>query len=456
MFKRKKSKINKMEKLRHILDNFNDPIIKKSISKDDKIFESVYRRLLAESLISKVNTPSELLVKKSYNGETSIDGYIKEEKIAISKQFETTEQAGNVEGEFSEEDHFDGEDIYEVEKVDVSTAEFLEVEPKEVDKESITKKIISEESSSIEKKDKMMIFQEIIDKIQMYRPIAIIEMWVFTLTIGVVSISGLFLLRDWLFLNFGVYGNKFIPTLEGIQNVHIWFGFAFVIFGLFHFVFHIYTKEKDILPKQTLRDFKTFLHSGMYLIGFARKEDYGTSERFYGRQRIVYSALVYILGLTSLTGMFHYMNFLSDNLTMVHVIPAGLSIMVLLFHFLITIRKHDIIALKSAFITGTLPLWYIRKNHPIWFEKMRGDRESKLKGLSDSITVKTNKTLIEGGSNLTNAVLKFALLLNDYPDSENIEAISEELQNTLPPDRLDRIIELAHELNDEVKEESKN
>ena len=192
----------------------------------------------------------------------------------------------------------------------------------------------------------------------------------------------------------------------------------------------------------------------MYLIGLARREGYG-SERFYGRQRIIYLALIYILGLTILTGLLYYMNILSSDLAMVHVIPAGLSIMVLFFHFLITIRKHDTIALNCAFITGKLPRWYARKNHPIWYKKVMTERESTLERLPHSIIVQRNKTLIEGGSDLTNAMLKFALLLNDCPDKENIKAITMELQATLPPDKLERIIELAEKLKEEPEEDSK-
>lgn len=416
-----------MEKLRQILDNPYDPKIKKSISKDNENLESIRQRLSGEpSKADMKHALDDILSKKYSSLKPRVAVHTKKEKIVQpkTKQFEATEQASDVKDKPFEED------LYEVEKVDVSEPEFLEAKPKEVAKETSPEKSISEEPSLIDKKDKMVVFQEIkiIDKIQMYRPIIIFEMWAFTLTLGVVAVSGLFLMRDWLFLNFGVYGDKFIPTPEGTQNIHIWFGFAFAVLGLFHLAIHIFSKKKEILPKQTLRDFKAFLHSGMYLIGLARREDYGTSERFNGRQRIIYLALVYILGLTILTGLLHYMNFLSHDLAMIHVIPAGLSIMVLLFHFLITIRKHDSIALKGAFITGKLPRWYVRKNHPIWYETFGIERKTTSGRLSHPITVQTDKTLIGGGSDLTNAASKSALFLNDCPDNEGKQETEEELQ----------------------------
>lgn len=466
MSKGKKAKINKMEKLRQILDNPYEPKIKKLISKDDKNLELVRRKLSGESSISKNHTSSEFLAKKSDSLKPKVAIRQKEEKITPPeiRKLEPDERIKDVKGESPKED------LYEVKKTDVSKPEFLKVKTKEVSKETPPEKIIRKETPPLDRKDKMVVFQEIgtdkiyretrrgipySDKIQMYRPITIIEIWAFTLILGVVAISGLFLMRDWLFLNFGVYGDKFIPTPAATQNIHIWFGFAFAILGLFHLAIHIFSKKKDILPKQALRDFKAFLHSGMYLIGLSRREGYGTSGRFYGRQRIIYLALVYILGLTALTGFLYYLNFLSEDLVIVHVIPAGLSIMVLLFHFLITIRKHDTIALKGAFVTGKLPRWYVRKNHPIWYEKMRGERESTLEELPDSTTARTNKTMIEGGNRLTNAVFKFALLFNACPDEEDIKDITKELQITIPLDELERIIELAEGLKDEPEEESK-
>ena len=294
------------------------------------------------------------------------------------------------------------------------------------------------------------------DKIQMYKLTTIIEIWAFTLTIGVVAISGLFLMRDWLFLNFGVYGDKFIPTPEGIQDIHIWFGYVFAVLGLFHVIIHIFSNKKDILSKQTLLDFKGFLHSGMYLIGFARREEYRNTEgRFTGRQRIIYISLVYILGLTTITGLLYYLNFLPSGLSMVHVVPAGLSIMVLLFHFLITLRKHDSIALKATFFARKLPNWYVRKNHPIWYKELISKRKTNIRRSLSPTSSLVDKISVKGNSDLINAVSKFILLLDENPDESAIKVITEELQKDHDQDELQRIIELADQLEDKVKVEDK-
>ncbi len=458
MLKDDKSKKKKMAKLRQILDNPNDPKFNKSKSKEDENLELVRKRLLDESSQTKDYVPSsESSVKKTDSLEPI--STVHENKKEVEPEIKQ-----------SAEDISTTKDLIEIEKAEVSKPESSQDKPKEVVKKTKPEKTIDEIHTSIDKKDKIIDFQEAekdeiyrmakrgipsSDKIQIYKPITIIEIWAFTIIIGIVAISGLFLMRDWLFLNFGVYGDKFITTPVGTLNVHIWFGFAFAVIGLFHLAIHIFSRNKDILPKKTLRDFKAFLHSGIYLIGFARREDYQTSERYSGRQRITYFALVYILSLTAITGFLYYMNLLSQELALVHVIPAGLSIMVLLFHFLITIRNHDMIALKCAFIDGKIPRWYARKNSPIWLKIINKERESTIKKLLHSKTFQTNNNLIDDENNLDNALLKFALLINENPDVEDLKAIAKELQVTMTSDDLKRIIELAKKLKDEPEEESK-
>jgi len=460
MPKDKKSKINKIEELRKILDDPNDPEIKKLKPKDSENLELIRRKLIARMPSKKdYEKSSESFVKKydKLKSKTDVSKIEKRSSIPETTKIVPTKQAIHIEKKPIDRDTRDDEDLYEIEKIDYSEPEFLEVITKEPTKPIHEKEAISEKLLPIDKKDEMVIFKKIksFDEIQIYHPISIFEMWIFTVTISIVAISGLFLMRDWLFLNFGVYGEKLIPTPPGFQNIHIWFGFVVAIFGLMHLGIHVFSKQKDILPKQTLRDFKAFLHSATYLINFTRKEDFGTSDRFNGRQRIVYLALVYILGLTILTGFLYFNDILSTDLSIVHVIPAGLSIIVLLFHFLITLRNHDKIALKGAFVSGKLPLWYVRKNHPIWYEKIMKRRDSTINTIPHFINSRFNFLFSKNMNNTSNAILKFSLLFNDSPDIEQIEKIAHKIQATTQPEILKRIIEFAEQLDDETIEENK-
>ena len=488
MEKEKKPKINKMEKLRRILDNPFDPNNKKLISKDEKNLETIRRKLSGEMSKNKDKLESsESLTEVSSNLKPSITVHEEKEEKSKTKQIEGTEEDS------------DKEDLIEVEKVVESKPEFLEVksEEKEEKTESEIKlekkddkqktsefiqieeknkpqifpeKIISKVTPRIDKKLKIVDFKKVeaeeiywktkqgllsSDKIKIYKQITIIEIWAFTIIICIVTISGLFLLRDWLFLNFHVYGDKLISTPSGTQNIHIWFGFIFAILGLIHLAIYIFSRDRDILPNKTVQDFKSFLHSGLYLIGFARREDYKTSGRFSARQRIVYIALVYILGLATITGILYYLDILSEDLALVHIIPAGLGFMVLLFHFLITIRNHDFVALKCAFIDGKIPRWYARKNSPIWFKDLNKKREKIINKLSYSRPYLTNNNIPIGKNKLNNAILKFALLLNENPDEEDIREITNRLKTILTPEQLKRILELAEEFNDGKEDENK-
>jgi cytochrome b subunit of formate dehydrogenase len=480
MVKDKKSKISKIDKLRRILDNPNDPNIKKLISKEDINLETVRRKLSDKT--------SESLDKQSDDQEKTVDVHVKKDEKGLTKKVEDTEKEV-VKGE-----------LIEVEKVVISKPEFVEVKSEEISKKTETEielkkeeKEIKEttESMEIEKKPKTQISQDMekkedieaidkeekiidfktadrddiylktkkglmsSDKIQIYKPLTIIEIWAFTIILFIVAISGLFLLRDWLFLNFGVYGDKFISTPNGILNVHIWSSLIFILLGLIHLTIHIFSKDKEILPVKTAQDFKSFLHSGLYLIGFARQEDYRSSGRFSGRQRITYIALVYILGLTAITGVLFYSNLLSDDLSLVHIIPGGLSIMVLLFHFLITIRKHDIVGLRCAFIDGKIPRGYARKKSPIWLKDINKKREITINKIPYSLQNQGLNISTEDRKNLNNALLKFALLLNENPDEEDIKIITNRLKTLVSPEELKRIIELAEELDEKPEEENK-
>ncbi len=273
------------------------------------------------------------------------------------------------------------------------------------------------------------------DLITQYSPMAVLEIWLFTLSIAIVTISGLFLLRDWLYLSFGVYGDVYIPTPPGSKTIHLWSGAALGVISLIHIIIHLRSKDRALLPVNTMRDFKSFLHSGMYLIGISRREERGTQGKFNGRQRITYICLVYILGLAMITGILYYFEILGHSLALVHVIPGGLTVMVVLFQFLMMIRNHDTIRLKATFITGKLPLWYIRRNKPLWYEKIRPARVES-----------TEQKKITGKDELTRAVTKFTHLFDDSPDQRAVKAITAELKAKVGKDGRKRIVELANEL----------
>jgi hypothetical protein len=213
------------------------------------------------------------------------------------------------------------------------------------------------------------------EQVVVHSPLVIIEIWLFTIVVPLVIISGLFLFRDWLYETFGVYGELYVPTPAHTSLVHPYSGFALIVIGLLHLLLHFRSTDKSLLPVRTRKYFQDFLHAGFHLIGMSRVEVRGKSGKFNGRQRITYIAFLYIAGLSAITGILYFIGVLGHSLAFVHVLPGGLTFMVVLFQFLIIIRTHDLNALKCRLLTGKLPVWYLRKMHPIWYEELTSNKK---------------------------------------------------------------------------------
>jgi hypothetical protein len=137
MPKDKKSKKDIIEILHQILDNPHDPKFKASTFEENKSLDSIRKRLSGEPLKTDGKYISSDFLPKKYDSlEPRVAIYQKEEKITPPeiKKLEPGERAEEVKEDFPEEDFFDDVDLYEVEKVDISEPEFLEVRPKETTK----------------------------------------------------------------------------------------------------------------------------------------------------------------------------------------------------------------------------------------------------------------------------------------------------------------------------------
>ena len=146
MAKDKKSKDIDIEKLRMILDNPSNPKIKEIVAKHEKNLGSVRERLSGESSKTKMRPTTSDFLKKSDSLEARVIIHEKEEEV-VSSEIEPTKtelQKEESKDEADIQDLFDDEELYEVEKVDVSEfevekveapkPEFLEVRPKEIEK----------------------------------------------------------------------------------------------------------------------------------------------------------------------------------------------------------------------------------------------------------------------------------------------------------------------------------
>jgi len=143
MIQDKKVKKNDVEKLRMILDNPSDPKVRKIVDKHERNLESIRERLSNEPSKTEIKYTASNFLKKSDSLEPRVVIHQKEEKKGIpleiaspeTKSYKTEQPKKE---EYTDEDDsqnlFDDEDLYEVEKVEVSEPEFLQVKPKEMEK----------------------------------------------------------------------------------------------------------------------------------------------------------------------------------------------------------------------------------------------------------------------------------------------------------------------------------
>jgi thiosulfate reductase cytochrome b subunit len=142
-----------------------------------------------------------------------------------------------------------------------------------------------------------------------------------------------------IYHEWGIIGGIIIPTPDNASSSHILLGFILIILGIAHMAIHAGQKKSGLIMKYPLKDFKEFLHSLFYLIGFAKREEQTGGERYNGRQRMVYLALVYMLGLSAISGVSMFIidsdGFFMTMFKLTHILANIVIVLVLLFHLVI-------------------------------------------------------------------------------------------------------------------------
>lgn len=158
------------------------------------------------------------------------------------------------------------------------------------------------------------------------------------------------------------------------MDYHMIFGLLLLIIFIVQIATLNRPERKNLVIKRPMRDLKAYIHSFFYLIGFARREEPGGGQQYFGRERLVFLAFVYATGLLGISGILMYMFPLDEaimsmmNLT--HALMAGLFAIVLGYHLLMHIRRHDFTNLKCIYITGRIPLWHVKRYHKIWYREI--------------------------------------------------------------------------------------
>jgi cytochrome b subunit of formate dehydrogenase len=259
-------------------------------------------------------------------------------------------------------------------------------------------------------------------EIRRYGKIVIMEHWLNMLIIFGLIITGLFLVRDWFVHEFHIYGAEmYVPTPDFASSIHFWAALAILILGAVHLIAHGPQREKPILPKRSMYELKQAMYSLMFLVFLTKKQERGSGEKYLKSQRIIYAFTIYVIGLAAITGFLNYIDLLGEYMLNSHIVAGVLLILVAVHRMALVIRRHDKVALRSVLSTGTMPMWYVRKNHKVWYEEIMG------RGASDTeipAETKKKKTQPIKGPNMEDEPVNSGIKTAERIQMEKLESMS--------------------------------
>jgi len=197
--------------------------------------------------------------------------------------------------------------------------------------------------------------------------------WLFIIFIIPLLYTGLLLWRDWFTHEFHVYGINYIfPSFEGMERLHMFAGFALLTVGAAHLLTHMGQKEKPILPKNVGVDVAASVQAIFYIFHLSPKPERGAGEKWKRNQRMTYIALIYVVALCGLTAVPLMFNIFREMTLLMHIIAGLLLVFLSGYRILYLIRTHDKVAIRSIMSTGTMPEWYVKKHHFLWYRQVKG------------------------------------------------------------------------------------
>jgi cytochrome b subunit of formate dehydrogenase len=217
-------------------------------------------------------------------------------------------------------------------------------------------------------------------EIKRYGKIVVLEHWLAMIFVLILSFTGIFLLRDWFVHEFHIYDPElYISTPSFTSDFHLYGAFLILVTGIIHLAAHVAQKEKHILPKFDYIELKSAIYSLLFLVFLAKRQERGSDEKFLKSQRIIYIFTIYVLLLAGITGFAYYAGIIEEQMLIAHLVSGVLVILVVIHRIALVIRKRDGVALRSVLASGTMPRWYIKKNHRIWYDEIERNEEKDLK-----------------------------------------------------------------------------
>ncbi len=195
--------------------------------------------------------------------------------------------------------------------------------------------------------------------------------WAVVLVFIPLLIIALLLLRDWFWETFTIVGtDPIIPTPSWGEDLHLMLALLLLVLGLVHVLLHIKQEKRPILPTDVMADFQASVHTLKYVFFLSRWDERSGVAKYRGNQRMSYIITFYVIALAAITGMIAAWGGWEDSGTTIHVVSGSLVVLVFIYRMIYTIRKREWIAWRSIFITGRMPIWYVKQTHPKWYEEM--------------------------------------------------------------------------------------
>ncbi|UCH88608.1 MAG: cytochrome b/b6 domain-containing protein [Thermoplasmata archaeon] len=215
--------------------------------------------------------------------------------------------------------------------------------------------------------------------VQKYDRPSIVIHWLLLIIVSLLIITGIIPFLNWFFLELNVYEVSF-SELPYSSELHQILGFIFVVIIIVYFGLYLKT-SKNIVSDNPRKDIKSFNHSLIYLIGLSGRRDKYENDVTMGSQKILFILFLYVIGLVIISGLLLSPNasLISGNelepsfengLFVTHILAISLFIILIIIFIGSIIRRLDLVAIKILLIDGKVPLWYIKKNHRLWYDEI--------------------------------------------------------------------------------------
>ncbi len=210
--------------------------------------------------------------------------------------------------------------------------------------------------------------------IKIFGPDAVVINWLVLITLGMVSLTGSILLKEFIFEELDIYGGIFnyIPHFDWLIDAHKYFGLALLAVGALHIILNLNNKEKEILPKNPVREIKGIIHTFMYILFLAKRDEMGSHGKYKGHQRLSYVMLAYMLGTIGFSIVLMQIEYVHEAAFLIHLVLGVHLLLLVIYRAILHLRKKDKVQLKAYYLTGKLPEWYVRKYHYLWYRQLIG------------------------------------------------------------------------------------